>query len=129
MQSGEEVVLLGAQPGVDRRSRRKDARHLAPDDLLGELRILHLVADRDAVAFSEQSREVALGGVVGNAAHGHGPFLVPGRELDLQFARGYLGVVVEEFVEVAHPEKEQGVGMLPLGRRELAHDRGERSIG
>jgi hypothetical protein len=41
---------------------------------------------------------------------------------DAQQARGDLGVLEEQFVEVAHPEEDDGVRLLGLGRQILAHD-------
>ena len=43
--------------------------------------IFHLVADGDAMAFLDEARDVAFGGVIGHAAHGDGArlFLCCGR--------------------------------------------------
>ena len=80
------------------------------------LRVLHLVAHRDLEALAQQTLQVAAGGVVRHAAHGHGLRFVARGERQLQLARGDDGVLVEELVEVAHAEEEQGVGMSFLGR-------------
>ena len=47
--------------GVGQRARRDDADDLAPDQPLGLPRILDLLADRDAEALLDQSRDVAVG--------------------------------------------------------------------
>ena len=47
------------------------------------------------------------------------------RQGQLQLAAHGHRVVVEQLVEVAHAEEEQGVGILSLGRRPLAHERRE----
>ena len=101
------------------------AGDLALDQLLGEARVLHLVADRDAVAALDQAGDVALGRVVGDAAHGDGlPLLLVARgEGDLQLARRGDGVVVEELVEVPQPEHQQGAGDLLLDGVILPHER------
>ena len=63
--------------------------------------------------------------MIGDAAHGNGALFVAGGEGDLEFAGGDDGVIVEELVEVAHAEEDEGVGVLALGSHELLHDRGE----
>ena len=82
-----------------------------------------------AVALAQEPGEVALSGVIGNAAHRDGSLSVARGELDLQFARGDSGVFVEELVEVAHAEEEQGIRMQALGGGKLAHDRGQLGVG
>ncbi len=114
---GQKIVLFLAECGVERGARGKDAGDFAAHDLFGELGIFHLVADGDAVALAQEAREVGFDGVVGDAAHGLVAFAVAGREGELQFAADDYGVVVEELVEVAHAEEEQGVGILALGQR------------
>ena len=60
---------------------------------------------------------VALHGAHGNTAHGNTQVLVPTvarGEGEAQQFRGFQGVVVEEFVEIAHAEKEQRVTTLGL---------------
>ncbi len=107
---------------VERGARRKHPRDFAPHDLLGELRIFHLIADGDAVALAQQPCEVAFDGVIRHAAHGQLSFAVARSEGQLQFAAYGDCVVVEELVEVAHAEEEQRIGILALGSRPLAHE-------
>ena len=126
---GEVVVALGALRGIERGAGREDAGDFAADDLLGELGVLHLLADGDAVALMQQAGDVGFDGVVGNAAHGHLAFAVARGEGDLQLAGGGFGVVVKELVEVAHAEEEQGVRMLRLGGEILPHERGLDRLG
>jgi hypothetical protein len=40
---------------------------------------------------------------------------IPGRKRYLQLPGGYSSIFKEEFVEIAHAEKQQGVRVLPLG--------------
>ena len=106
------IVLVRAQQvRVDRGAGRDDAGDLALDQLLGQLGIFHLVADGDAIALLDQARDVAFGGVVGDAAHGNGRalFLVARGERDFELARGSHGVFEEELVEIAQAEHQQGV--------------------
>jgi hypothetical protein len=40
-----------------------------------------------------------------------------------------MGIFKEELVEIAHAEKQQGIGILPLGSRVLAHEGRSRGVG
>src|ERR1035441_7104562 len=73
-----------------------------------------------------EARDVAFGGVIGDAAHGDGRafFLVAGGEGDLQLARGEDGVFEEELVKIAEAEEEEGVGHLLFDGVVLPHQRG-----
>ncbi len=119
---GEKVVLLLAEGVVEGGAGGEDAGDFAADDLLGELGVLHLVADGNAVALAQELGQVAIDGVVGDAAHGLRALAIARRQGELQFAADGDGVVVEELIEVAHAEEEQGVGILALGRGPLAHE-------
>ena len=61
----------------------------------------------------------------GHAAHGDGlaGVLAPGGQGDAEGGGGLPGVIEEEFVEIAHPEEDQGVGLARLGFEELRHHR------
>ncbi len=123
---GEEVVLARAhEVGIHRGAGGDDAGDFAADEFLGELGVLDLVADGDAEAFLDEARDVALGGVVGNAAHGDGValFLIARGEGDFEFARGGDGVFEEELVKIAEAEHQQGVGHLLFDAVVLPHER------
>ncbi len=119
---GEIVVALRALGRVERGAGRQDACDLAADDLFGELGVLHLLADGDAVALVQETAEVAFDRVIGNAAHRDLAFAVAGGEGDLELAGGGFRVVVKELVEVAHAEEEQGVRMQGLRGKVLPHE-------
>ena len=123
--AGEPLALAGVERRIDRRAGREDARHLAADDGLRGLGVLHLLAQRHAVALAQQALQVGAGGVVGDAAHGHGLGLVARGEGELQLPGGDHRVLVEELVEVAEAEEQQSVGVRILGGAILPHDRGE----
>ncbi len=123
---GEIVALLGGEGGIEGGAGREDASDFAADDFLRELRVLHLVADGDAITLAEETGDVVFGGVPGDAAHGDVTLFVAGGEGDLELAGGGFGVVEEELVEVAEAKEEQGVGVLAFGGQVLAH---ERSVG
>ncbi len=129
MQGCQVVISFRSQGWIDGGAGGEDPGDLAADDLLGELGIFHLLADGDPVALAQKAREVVVGGVVGHTAHGDRPFFIPCRECDLQFSRGNLRIFKKELVEVAHAEKEQGIGILTLGGRVLAHEGRSGSVG
>ena len=129
VQSRQVVVPFRRQGGIDGSARCEHARDLAADDLFGELGILHLFANGDPVALAQQAGEVIVGGVVGHPAHRHRALFISRCECDLQFPRGDLRVFKKQLVEVAHAEKQQGVGVLPLGSRVLPHERRSGCLG
>ena len=104
---------------------RDHASDFAPHQFLRNARIFHLLADGDLESLADQLRDVAFGGVVGNAAHRDGDafFLVARGQRDLQFAGGEDGVVEEKLVEVSQAEEQQGAGMLLLDGGILPHQR------
>ena len=99
----------------------------------GQRGILRLLADGDLVALRNQLCDIALGAVVGDAAHRGALFRVlhvpvAGGQGEVELAGGGDGVLVEHLIEIPEPEKEQAVGMLCLDllillfhRRELSH--------
>ena len=129
VQGGQKVVALGAVGRVDRGAGREDAGDFAANDLFGELGVLHLLADGDAVALAEQTADVAFGRVIGDAAHRDRALAIAGGEGDLQLAGGGFRVVEKEFVKIAHAEEEQGVRILRFCCHVLAHERGKRGGG
>ncbi len=107
-------------------ARRHDARDLAFDDALGLLRVLDLIADGHAVALAHEPREVAVHGVPRQAAHRDRRTVRVLRargERELEHARRRQRVLVEHLVEVAHPEEDDRVPVLPLGVEVLPHGR------
>src|SRR6266481_3573854 len=101
---------------VSSRTRREDAHDFAADQLLSWTRLLHLIANRDFESATNQPREVAFRGVVGDSTHGNGLplFAVARSERDLQFARGGDRIFVKKFVEVAEAEEQQRVRIARL---------------
>ena len=123
---GQKIVFAGVEDGdVGGCAGSDDADDFAADDFLAGAGLLHLVADGDFEAGADQAGDVAVGGVIGNAAHGDGLafFAIAGGERDLQFARGEHGVFVEEFVEIAEAEEQEGVGVAGFDRLVLLHQR------
>jgi len=78
---------------------------------------------RDFESGADEFGDVAIGGVIGDAAHRNGLafFAVAGSEHDLQFAGGEHGVFVEEFVEIAETEEQQRVRVARFYRMVLLH--------
>ena len=99
----EEVVPFARHPVLSEHGARRDGLdHRPAHESLGELRVLHLHAgERD------------LGG----------PTVVARGEGQAQLARGELRVVLEHFVEVAHPEEQNGLRIPRLDLAVLLHQR------
>ena len=117
----QPVALLGPQARVDHGPRRKHPRDLAPDDLLRQPGVFHLIAQGDAVALAQKPLDVLFGRMVGNAAHRLLLLAVARGQSQLQLARSDDGVIVKELVEVANPAHHQAVGMRLLGGKILPH--------
>jgi tRNA threonylcarbamoyladenosine biosynthesis protein TsaB len=118
--SGVERRLLHLRAGGD------DADDLALDDALRRARVLHLLAQRDAVALPHELRDVGVRGMPGDAAHRNGVAVAvpgPGGEGDLERLRRHEGVLEEELVEVPHAEEEERVRVLRLHAVVLLHGR------
>ena len=73
-----------------------------------------------------QSSQIAVCGVIGNATHGNGVAvgLTPGGECYIENFCRFFGVLVEHFVEVAHAIKQQIMGVICFYAHELLHHGG-----
>ena len=128
----EEVVPFARQPVLGEHGARGDGLdHRPAHESLGELRVLHLLADRDAVALGDEAAQV-----LGRRLDGHpgerdlgGTAVVARGEGQAQLARGELGVVLEHFVEVAHPEEQNGLRIPSLDLAVLLHQRRVGRVG
>ena len=111
---GVVVHRLVQKPVFSDGARGDDARDFAADEPLRGLWVLDLVAERGGLAGPDELREIAVEGVVGNAAHR----LVPAmRQRRAEDWRGDNRVLAEHLVEVAEAEHENRAG------RQLALDR------
>ncbi len=70
-----------------------------------------------------QPGNVALRGMIGDARHGDrvAPGLAPGGEGDVHQLRRFLGVFVEQLVEIPHAVEHQFIGVLALDLQVLLH--------
>src|SRR6267378_192257 len=122
----EEIVFAGIKESdIGGGARGDDTHDFATDELFAWAGLLHLIADRDLESGADQARDVAFRGVVRNAAHGNGLtlFAVARGESDLKLARGDDRVFVEQFVEIAQAEEQQGVRIPRLDGVILHHQR------
>ena len=122
---GQKIIFVRPQRRIRRRSWRDHPRHFPPYQFLGEAWIFHLLANRDLESLANQLSDVPLGRVIGHAAHGNRDsfFFIAGGQRDLQLFRRHHGIVEEQFVEVAQPEKQECGGMIFLDRGILPHQR------
>ena len=102
----EIISIRRQQPLVEMGARAENLRDLALDDLAGA-GLLQLLANRHLASGLEQARDVAAGGVEGDAAHGRLPAFGQG---DVEQLRAGAGVLEEQLVKIAQAEEQQGFG-------------------
>ena len=122
--AGSRASRYPASVSVPGDTTRTTSRRTRP---LAFLRILDLLADGDAKSLADEPGDVAVGGVERHAAHRNraaAGILRTRGERELERARGGERVLVEHLVEVAHPEKHDGVAVLTLRVEVLPHGRG-----
>src|SRR5262249_24571506 len=108
------------------RPRRKDLGDLAFNEL-ARTRILDLIADGHLASCAEQSSDVGVGCVKGNAAHGNYAAFGEG---DVEQLSAGLGILEEHFVKICQTEEEQRVfWQLAFHAAILRHHRSELSVG
>ena len=119
------VVIRGQQAVFGQRAGRHHALHAPLDRPLGAGRIADLLADGHRSAFLHQLRQVTIDGMERHPGHGNraAARLATRRQRDVQQAGGFLGIVEEQLVEVAHAIEEKGVGMLRFDTQILLHHR------
>ena len=130
MRARIEQRLLGE------RARGDEAHHVAAHHrlgpaLLGLGRVLDLLADRHPVPSRDQALEIVVGGMHRHAAHGDvlAQMLAALGQRDAERARGDLGVLEEQLVEIAHAVEQEAVGVGRLDLQILGdHGRGERRL-
>ena len=99
---------------------------------LGGGGVLHLLADGHLVALGDETGNIGLAGVIGDAAHGDPFFLrlgvfavVPGGQGQVQFLGSQLGIVGEHLIEVPQTEKQNGIRVVLLDFQILLHHGGK----
>ena len=87
--------------------------------------VLELLAYRNAMAERDQSVEIFVGAMDRHAAHRDvaAEMLAALGEHDAERARGDLGVLEEQFVEIAHPVEQEAIRIGGLDLDELLHHR------
>ena len=105
-----------------------EARDFPFDDACGIARrlaaavVFHLFADGDLESGGDHAVKVGIDGVVGNTGHGNRIFtLGTAGEGDAEDAGDGAGVFVEAFIEIAHAEEKDGIGVLLFVLLVLAH--------
>ena len=119
------VVAIAVQPILGQHGAgRNGLDDRPPHDALRQLWIFDLLADRDAVALRNQTAQVVrscLDRYAGKRDFRRAA-VVARRERQTELARRELGVVFEHFIEVAHPEKQDGLRVPGLDVAVLLHD-------
>jgi hypothetical protein len=115
--------LFRQQVRIGQGARRDHAHHLALDRAFAEGRIADLFADRAGLAELDQLGQVGIERVEGHARHLDriAARAAARRQRDAQDARGLLGVLEEQLVEVAHAVEDEHGGVLALDAQVLLH--------
>ena len=125
----QEVVLLIVQHVVGEGHARRHQLGDAPlDELLGQLRVLQLVADGHALAGADELGQIGVEGVMWKSGHLvalHPCPVVAVGQRDAQYPGRRHGVLAVGLIEVAAAEEHQRVGVLRLQVEELFHHRGQ----
>ncbi|RMP81023.1 hypothetical protein ALQ16_200970 [Pseudomonas syringae pv. actinidiae] len=122
----DQVVSTFIQQGfIADGAGRDDPYNLTIHRAFAGGRVADLFADDHRLAQLHQLGQVALGRVIGNPAHGNA---LPGRlaaggQGDVQQLGGFLGVFVEDFIEIAHAIKHQLIQVLVFEFPVLLHHR------
>ena len=121
-----EQRVLGERAGRDE-AHDVAAHHALAAALLGLGRVFDLLADRDAMAERDQAVQIFVGAMDRHAAHRDvaAVMLAALGEHDAERARGDLGVLEEQLVEVAHPVEQQAIRIGGLDLDVLLHHRGD----
>ena len=131
-QSQQDIVLLLIEQGlIGNRSGGDDPHHLPLHRSLAGFRVTNLFADGDGYPGLHQPGQVAVGSMIGNAAHGDRLTcgLSPGGEGDVENPGSYAGVLVEQLVEIPHAIEQQTILVLGLDAHELLHHWGMCGVG
>jgi hypothetical protein len=112
---------------IHQRPGREHPRHRALHDSLGILRILDLIAHRNAKPLLDQASQVHLDLMVRNPRHGD--TLGASRQRQAQGLVNRHRVIVERLVEISDAEQQDAIRVLPLKAGELAHRRSIARIG
>ena len=113
---------------------RKCSRRHQPDDIAahhslrtafaGLRRIFQLFADGHAMTHADQFLQIGVSGMNRHAAHRDILALVFAalRQRDTEVTGGDFSVLEEQFVEIAHPVKQQAAGVCRFNLQKLCHD-------
>ncbi len=125
---GAEIVigLFVEQVGFDEGAGGDDADDLPLHQILGQLRVLHLLADRHLIALFDEAADIGFGGMVGDAAHGSPLLLsaVPPGEGEIQLLGYQLGVLEKHLVKIPQTVEQDEVGVLIFYVEILLHHGG-----
>ena len=125
-QSSYVVMLLLLEKLVaERDTRSHELRDASLDDLLSQLRVFQLVADRNLVACTHKSGKVCLEGMMRKSRHrncsGNGAGTLC--KHDSEHLAGCQCIISVCLVKIAAPEQKHCFRMLRLHREELLHHR------
>ena len=112
---------------ADIRPGRDHADDLALHESLRELRILHLLRDRDLVALLHEAVHISVYRMEGDAAHRRalGEAAVLAGQYELQLFRRRFRIIKKHLVEVPETVKQNAIFIFFLGRQVMLHHGGK----
>ena len=120
----QQVIASFLEQGIiAERARRNQAHDLAFHRSLAGGRVADLFADGDGHARIHQFGQVAVGGMVGNAAHGdrRSGRLAAGSQGNVEELGRLFRIPVKQLVKIPHAVKQQFIRMLSLDLQVLLH--------
>ena len=121
----QRVAARIEQAVLGHRARRDDTHHGPLHRPFALADFTDLLADRDRQALAHEAREVGVEGGDRHARHDHrlAARLAARRQRDVQQFRGAAGIVIEQFVEVAHAVEHEDRRVFTLDLQVLLHHR------
>ena len=122
----QEVIAVAVQQFVVHgHTGCYEFRHPAFYDALGEFWVFQLVADRHPIAGLDELVQVGVEGVMRKAGQFGGcrVSVVPFGQRNAQHRRRAYGIFAKGFVEITHPEEQDGIRVALLDRLVLLHER------
>ena len=129
MRLASSSVSSVSVPGVTSRTTSRRTTDLLPR-FLASAGIFELFADSDAVAERDQLVQIVVGALDRHAAHRNvlAEMLAALGQHDAERAAGDLGIVEEQFVEIAHPVEQQRARIGGLDLDVLLHHRRDAGV-
>ena len=117
-------MLILQQLLIERRAGGDNLNNLALHNALGKARVLHLLANSNAIALLHKLSDIPIHAVIGHAAHGDIIAIASALgEGNIQFTGRREGILKKHFVKISQAKEEQFILMLLLHSQVLLYHR------